>query len=54
VVGDLELEVDEADIVGCKHVGAVVAVAPNAARHAGAPPRGRLGGEVPLDRILSD
>ena len=54
VVGDLELEVDKADILGCEHVGAVVAVAPDAALHAGAPAGGRLGGEAPLGRVLGD
>jgi hypothetical protein len=37
MMGDLELEVDEPDIVGCEHVGAVMAAARHAAFCAGAP-----------------
>ena len=53
-MGNLELEVHEADIRRREDVCAVVAVAWRVARCAAAPGRDRLGREVPLCGVLAE
>ena len=54
VVGDLELEVHEAEIVRGEHLCAVVPVARGATRCAGVPTGDSVTGEAPLGGVLGE